>query len=73
MSPKTIAMLKSWAGTFISAVLASLTAVLVATGNLSIDWITIQAVLYSGVIAVLPVVRNYFDTQYLGYGQAKSE
>lgn len=71
MSTANKAMLRTWLNTFVSAVLASLTTVLVTTKSLELDWVTIQAVLYSGVIAVLPVIRNYFSTSYDQYGKMK--
>lgn len=69
MSTADKAMLRTWLNTFVSAILASLTTVLVTTQSLTLDWVTLQAVLYSGVIAVLPVIRNYFSDEYTQYGK----
>jgi hypothetical protein len=69
MSNANKAMLRTWVNTFMSAILASLTTILVTTQSLALDWVTLQAVLYSGVIAVLPVIKNYFDKGYDQYGK----
>jgi len=71
MSEQTKAMLKSWFNAFMVAILASLITILAQTHTLALDWDSIMTVLYSGVIAVLPVIKNYFDSGYTGYGKEK--
>jgi hypothetical protein len=69
MSTTTKSMLKSWAGTFVAAVIAALMAILTTTGEIPMDVQTWLAILVSGLVSVLPVVKNYFDTSYLNYGK----
>lgn len=69
MSEINKAMFRTWINTFVSAILASLITILATTHSLALDWTSIQAILYSGVIAVLPVVKNYFDKGYDQYGK----
>jgi len=69
MSNTTKSMLKSWAGTFVAAIIAALMAILTTTGAIPMDAQTWLAILVSGLVAVLPVVKNYFDTSYLNYGK----
>ena len=70
ISKQTKAMLKSWLNVFVAALLASLIVVL-GDGNISVD--DLQYVLYSGIIAVLPVIKNYFDKQDPRYGRGSTE
>lgn len=69
MSKQTQAMLKSWANIFIAAVIASFLTVIVDTGTLQLDWKAAQAIIISGLVAVLPVIKNYFDTSDTRYGR----
>ena len=69
MSNTTKSMLKSWAGTFVAAIIAALMAILTTTGAIPMDAQTWLAILVSGLVAVLPVVKNYFDKSYLNYGK----
>ena len=68
MSQQTKAMLKSWANVFIAAVITALLVVILDTNTLALDWKTVEAILIAGLIAVLPVVRNYFDKNDPRYG-----
>lgn len=69
MSETTKNVLKSWGGTFVSALIASLLAILTTTGEIPMDGTTWVAILVSGLVAVLPVIRNWLDTNYSGYGR----
>ena len=73
MSKKTKAMLKSWANVFVAAVITALLTVLVDTGSLALDWKSIEAVLIAGLVAVLPVIKNYFDKNDPRYGKGSTE
>ena len=68
MSQQTKAMLSSWANVFIAAVITALLVVILDTNTLALDWKTVEAILIAGLIAVLPVVRNYFDKNDPRYG-----
>jgi branched-subunit amino acid transport protein len=73
MSQQTKAMIKSWANVFIAAVITALLVVIVDTNTLALDWKTVEAVLIAGLVAVLPVIKNYFDPSDPRYGKvAKS-
>ena len=69
MSNETKAMLKSWANVFMAAVITALLVVIVDTQTLALDWKTVEAILIAGIVAVLPVVRNYFDKNDHRYGK----
>jgi hypothetical protein len=69
MSQQTKNMLKSWFNVFIAATLASFSALLIDGGTLALDTKALEAVLISGLIAVLPVIKNYFDKQDPRYGK----
>lgn len=69
MSKQTKAMLKSWLNVFVAAAITALLTVLVDTGSLALDWQSIQAVIIAGLVAVLPVMRNYFDSSDTRYGR----
>lgn len=72
MSRQTKAMLKSWANVFMAAVITALLVVIVDTQTLALDWKTLEAVLIAGLVAVLPVVRNYFSKSDTRYGRNAS-
>ena len=72
MSQETKAMLKSWLNVFVAAVITALLVVIVDTQTLALDWKTVEAVLIAGLVAVLPVVRNYFDKSDPRYGRIAS-
>lgn len=72
MSLQTKNMIKSWAGTFVSAVIAALLAILTTTGEIPMDGQTWLSILVAGIVSVLPVIKNYLDTSYLNYGRVGS-
>lgn len=72
MSRKTKAMLKSWLNVFVAAAITALLTVLVDTGSLALDWQSIQAVIIAGLVAVLPVMKNYFDSSDTRYGRGSN-
>ena len=72
MSHQTKAMLKSWFNVFISALITAVLVVLTENnGSLPLDWKTWLGVLIAGIVAVLPVIKNYFDTNDPRYGHVK--
>lgn len=73
MSRKTQAMLRSWVNSFFAAVITALIITLTDTKTLALDWNTIQAIIISGLVAVLPVIRNYFDKGDTRYGRGSDE
>lgn len=70
MSQETKAMLKSWLNVFAAAVITALIVVL-GDGNVSVE--DLWYVLVSAVIAVLPVIKNYFDPNDPRYGKGAAE
>lgn len=73
MSKKTKAMLKSWLNVFVAAVITALTVTIVDKQTLSLDWNTLEAILIAGLVAVLPVIKNYFDSSDTRYGRGSDE
>lgn len=73
MSAQTKAMLKSWLNVFVAAAITALLTVLVDTGSLALDWQSVQAVIIAGLVAVLPVIKNYFDSSDTRYGRGSDE
>ena len=69
MSDSTKALLKSWGGTFVAALITGFLSVFAVTGEIPTDSKVWLAVLGAGLVAVLPVIRNYFDTAYKNYGK----
>lgn len=69
MSEQMKAMLKSWFNVFIAAVLTALIVVL-GDGQITVE--DLWYVLVAGVVAVLPVIKNYFDKQDPRYGRVAS-
>lgn len=70
MSNQTKAMLRSWLNVFVSALIASVLVVFTENdGSIPLDGKTWIAVLISGLVAVLPVIKNYFDTHDPRYGK----
>lgn len=65
MSKQTKAMLMSWLNVFVAAVVTALIVVL-SDGKVSVE--DLWYVLIAGVVAVLPVVKNYFDKADTRYG-----
>jgi hypothetical protein len=66
MSQQTKAMLRSWLNVFVAAVITALIVVL-GDGQISVE--DLWYVLVAGLVAVLPVVKNYFDKQDPRYGK----
>jgi hypothetical protein len=67
------AMFRSWLNVFLSATIASLLALLLESGIDGLDTRAFVAVLVSGAVAVLPVIKNYLDTNDPRYGKVKAE
>jgi hypothetical protein len=70
MSEQTKAMLKSWANVFVASLITALIVVL-GDGQISVE--DLWYVLVSAVVAVLPVIKNYFDTSDPRYGKGAAE
>ncbi len=66
LSNQTKAMLKSWANVFVAAVI---TALIVVLGDGAVTVEDLWYVLVAGLVAVLPVVKNYFDKNDHRYGR----
>lgn len=73
MSKQTKAIIKSWGNVFVAAVITALTVTLVDKQTLALDWNTIQAIVIAGLVAVLPVMKNYFDKNDTRYGRGSDE
>ena len=74
MSSTTKAMLNSWLNAFVAAIITAAIAVFSSNGgSLPLDGKTWLGVLVAGVVAVLPVVKNYFDKNYSLYGKGSSQ
>lgn len=74
MSDTTKAMLKSWFNVFISALItAVLTILTMNNGTIPLDGELWLGALISAVVAVLPVVKNYFDKNDPRYGRVASD
>ena len=73
MSTTTVNMIKSWGGTFVSAVITAFLAVLVSTGDFPTDGTGWKAIGIAGLLSVLPVIRNFLDSSYTGYGKGANE
>lgn len=66
MSEQMKAMLNSWLNVFVAAVITAFIVVL-GDGNVSVE--DLWYVLVAGALAVLPVIRNYFDPNDPRYGR----
>ena len=66
MSQQTKNMLRSWLNVFVAAVITALIVVL-GDGQISVE--DLWYVLVAGLVAVLPVVKNYFDKKDPRYGK----
>jgi uncharacterized membrane protein YjjP (DUF1212 family) len=73
MSKETKNMIRSWANVFIAAVITAWLTLLVSTQSLSLNWVTLEAIIIAGLVAVLPVMRNYFDSHDHRYGKGYEE
>jgi uncharacterized membrane protein YgaE (UPF0421/DUF939 family) len=70
MSDQTKAMLKSWFNVFISALITAVLVILTSNnGTIPMDGELWLGALISAVVAVLPVIKNYFDTSDHRYGK----
>ena len=73
MSQETKTMLKSWANVFIAAVITAVLVIFTSnSGTIPLDGETWLSVLIAGLVAVLPVAKNYFDTKDPRYGKVTS-
>jgi len=73
MSHNIKAMIKSWLNVFISALITAVLIVFASNnGSIPLDGEIWLGVLISAVVAVLPVVKNYFDTSDPRYGAGSS-
>ena len=70
MSQETKAMLRSWLNVFVASLI---TALIVVLGDGTITVEDLWYVLVSAAVAVLPVIRNYFDPNDPRYGKGASE
>ncbi len=73
MSQERKNIIRSWFNVFFAAVITAWLTLLVSTQSLSLDWPALEAILIAGLIAALPVVRNYFDTNDHRYGKGFEE
>ena len=70
MSKSMKAMLTSWANVFAAA---AITALIVVLGDGVLSWNDLWYVLIAGAVAVLPVIKNYFDKNDPRYGKGSAE
>jgi hypothetical protein len=70
MSKQMKAMLTSWMNVFVAAVITALIVVL-GDGEVSVN--DLWYVLLAGAVAVLPVIKNYFDKTDTRYGKGSAE
>jgi uncharacterized membrane protein YgaE (UPF0421/DUF939 family) len=69
MSQETKNMFKSWFNVFISALITAVLVILTTNqGTVPLDGELWLGALISAVVAVLPVIKNYFDTSDHRYG-----
>jgi hypothetical protein len=73
MSKETKNMIRSWANVFVAAVITAWLTLLVSTQSLSLDWGAAEAILIAGLVAVLPVIRNYLNPEDHRYGKGYEE
>lgn len=66
MTTQLKAILSSWANVFIASVI---TALIVVLGDGALTWNDLWYVLIAGAVAVLPVIKNYFDKNDPRYGK----
>lgn len=73
MSDQTKAMLKSWFNVFISALIAAVLVILTSNnGTIPLDGELWTGALISAIVAVLPVIKDYFDTNDPRFGKVKT-
>ena len=68
MSQQTKNMLMSWLNVFVAAVITALIVVL-GDGQITLD--DLWYVVVAGLVAVLPVIKNYFDKKDPRYGKTE--
>lgn len=74
MSKQTKAMLRSWLNVFVSALITAVLVILTENhGTIPMDGQTWLAAVISAVVAVLPVIKNYFDKNDTRYGRGAVE
>lgn len=74
MSKQTKAMFTSWLNVFVSTLIAGVLTVLTTNnGVIPMDGKTWLGVVIAAVVAVLPVIKNYFDKNDPRYGKGASE
>ena len=74
MSKQTKAMLSSWLNVFISTLIAGVLTILTTNnGVIPMDSKTWLGVVIAAVVAVLPVIKNYFDKNDPRYGKGAIE
>ena len=74
MSRQTKAMLKSWLNVFISALITAVRVILTTNnGTIPLDGELWLSALISAVVAVLPVIKNYFDKNDPRYGKVAAD
>jgi hypothetical protein len=73
MSQETKNITRSWFNIFFAAVITAWLTLLVSNQTLSLDLASAEAIVIAGLIAVLPVVRNYFDSHDHRYGKGYEE
>jgi hypothetical protein len=74
MSTQTKAIVKSWFNVFISALITAVLVVLTSNNmTIPMDGEIWLGVLISAVVAVLPVIKNYFDSSDHRYGRGSGE
>jgi hypothetical protein len=73
MSQETKNIIRSWFNIFFAAVITAWLTLLVSNQTLSLDLASAEAIVIAGLIAVLPVVRNYFNSHDHRYGKGYEE
>lgn len=74
MSDQTKAMLHSWFNVFISALITAVLVILTSNnGTIPLDGELWLGALISAVVAVLPVIKNYFDVKDPRYGKVEHQ
>ena len=70
MSEQMKAMLMSWLNVFVAAAITALIVVL-GDGQVSVE--DLWYVVVAGALAVLPVIKNYFDPKDTRYGRGSEK
>lgn len=73
MSNQTKNMLWSWGRVFLAAVASSFLSLVVAGNTVALDIKAWEAVLISGLVAVVPVVVNYLNPNDTRYGRGSKD